>query len=234
MSKQTQKKLAAVTSRLLVLVGLVAITALVTNVVVTRAVDEPKHDHDHDHGHKHDHGEKDPMAEMAAWENANKIGPQHDLLKVFAGEWKCENTMYPGPGAPGMKSKAESKSALVYGGRYVRHAYEGKFSMPGPDGKEMTHDFSGYGVLGYDTMRKQYVSIWIDNMSTGIYMETGQYDEAKKQLVLHGDMPTPDGKTAKNKSIYTFSGKDKWSLEMHMEMAPGQSFKHMEIVYTRD
>ncbi len=232
MSKQTQKKLAAMSSRLLVLIGLVAITALVTNAVVTRAGDEPKHDHDH--GHKHDHDKKDPMAEMAAWENANKLAPQHDMLKMYVGEWECANTMYMQPGAPGQTSKAESKCSLVYGGRYARHAYEGSFSMPGPDGKMITKEFEGYGVVGYDTMKKKYVSIWIDNMSTGIYMETGDYDEKTKQLVMHGDMMTPDGKTMNNKSVFTFSGKDKYTMEMQMEVAPGQWFKHMEIVYTRD
>lgn len=232
MSKQTQRRLAVASRRLLAVLGLVAITAFVTNAVVTRAGDEPKHNHDH--GDKHDHDAKDPSAEMAEWQNANKVGPHHDLLKKFAGEWNCENTMYPGPGAPGQKSKAESKAMLAFDGRYVRHNYKGKFSFPGPDGKMMTQEFEGYGLLGYDTMKKQYVSIWVDNMSTGIYMETGQYDEAKKQLIMHGDMPTPDGKTMKNTSTFTFHGKDKYVMEMSMEMAPGQSFKHMEIVYSRD
>lgn len=219
MSKQTQMKLAAASRRLVVVLAVVAVTAFVTNAVVTRAGDEPKKDHE---------------KEMAEWMAANQLTPMHDKLKMFVGEWECKNTMYMEPGAPGQTSKAESDTSLVYGGRYIRQSYKGSFDMPGPDGKMMSQKFEGYSVVGYDAMKKKFVSIWIDSMSTGIYMETGDWDDANKQFVFNGDMPMPNGKTCKNKSTLKFSDKDHYVMEMNMEVAPGQWHKHMVIEYARD
>ncbi|MCA9256482.1 MAG: DUF1579 family protein, partial [Phycisphaerales bacterium] len=154
MSQQTQRRLAAASRRLVAALSLVAVTAFVTNAVVTKAGDEPK---------KSKHEE-----EMAEWMMANQKTPMHEKLKMFVGEWDCKCTMYM-EGMPPQTSKAESDAHLVYDGRYVRQSYKGSFDAPGPDGKPQKYTFEGYGVIGYDTIKKTFVSNWIDSMSTGIY-----------------------------------------------------------------
>lgn len=224
MSRQTQRKLAMASLRLVAVLAIVAVAALVTNVVVTRAGDEPtksKAQSDHD-------------KEMAEWIAANQLSPMHEKLKMFVGEWKCVNTMYPGPGAPPQVSKAESEIELILDGRYMRQDYKGSFEAPGPDGKMTTYHFTGEGTMCYDTMKKEFTSMWIDSMSTGIYTEQGHWDDSAKQFVFHGQMPDPSGKMVKSRTTLKFEGKDKFVMTMMRETAPGKYVKGMTIEYTRD
>ena len=40
--------------------------------------------------------------------------------------------------------------------------------------------FEGMGIVGYDNLLKKFVSVWIDNMGTGLMPGTGTYDAATK------------------------------------------------------
>lgn len=224
MSKQTRLKLAAASYRLIALLAVIALIAVVSSTVVSRAGDEPTDNK----------MSPDAEKEMAAWAAANQLGPMHEKLKMFEGKWKCVSKWYMAPGAPPHTSNAKAEYTLVYDGRYLHHEYEGKFEMPGPDGKMMSQKFQGTGTMGYDGMRKEFVSTWYDSMSTGIFMEHGQWNDTTKQFEFHGEMPAPDGKTSKTKSTLKFDGKDSFVMEMRREIAPGQFFKEMEIVFSRD
>lgn len=227
MSIQTRNRLAMITRRCIALLAVVATTAFLTNAMVSHAGDEP--------GQKHEHDQADMQKMMAEMMKLGQPGPNHEALKMFAGEWNATSKWYM-PGQPPSVSSAESKAEMVLGGRYVHHNYEGQFEMPGPDGKMQKMDFHGVGMMGYDNYQKKYVSIWTDNMSTMMFMETGDYDAAKHEFTMHSSYPDPmkGGQMTKSKSVIRFHSPDKYTLEMHKEMAPGQWHKEMEIEYVRD
>ena len=94
--------------------------------------------------------------------------------------------------------------------------------------------FEGMAVVGYDNMKKKFVSIWIDNMGTGLMASQGTYDESTRTVTY--DVEGPDvmtGKYEKMRSLEKLISKDKWVTEMYTVMPDGKDFKTMEITYTR-
>ena len=51
-------------------------------------------------------------------------GPEHELLKKYAGDWDVEIISYPPAGQP-QKSMGAMKGALIFDGRYVKMSFEG-------------------------------------------------------------------------------------------------------------
>ena len=95
--------------------------------------------------------------------------------------------------------------------------------------------FEGLGFLGYDKMKKEYVSIWMDNMSTGIFSGSGQYDAATKTITETGTFscPATGEKNMWYRSEWKFVSNDQNTFSMFMKDKDGKEFKSMEIVYKR-
>ena len=97
----------------------------------------------------------------------------------------------------------------------------------------MNSPFEGIALIGYDNHKKKYVSIWLDNFSTGIMMMEGAYDETTKTLTTIGEYDDPFTGPAKMKNVMRELSKDKHVMEMYRTGPDGQDHKEMEITYTR-
>lgn len=153
-------------------------------------------------------------------------GPEHELLKKYAGDWDVEIISYPPAGQP-QKSMGAMKGALIFDGRYVKMSFEGLMG----DMK-----FQGLEVVGYDLFKKMYTTFWIDSWNTAFTMTSGSLDKSGLVLTETGMFPDAmtDGKTMqKVKNITTFMGDGKIKFEMFMVMPDGQDVKGMELTYTR-
>ncbi len=93
------------------------------------------------------------MAKMA--ELATK-GPAHAELERLVGEWEDSYTVSM-PGMPAFETKGTHTTKALLGGRYIME--EIQFDMMGMP-------MQGVTILGYDNLKKEYVSIWMDSMST--------------------------------------------------------------------
>ncbi len=232
--------------RAVALRGLVVLCALTAAVLIgTTAVSswaQPDHNHDHaDHMHEHGdhkHAEMSPEHNadmMKNWEESMKLNEHHNRLKMFVGEWEVVTKHWMQPGGEPNISKAESECDLVFNGRYVRQTFEGVIEMPDASGKMVKQNFKGESMMGYDNVKKQYVSTWIDSMSTGIWMEHGQWDDKENGFVLYSDFVDPmTRQPSRAKSVHKFMGKDKMVSEMYKQAGPGQWYKELELTYTRD
>ncbi len=164
--------------------------------------------------------EMDP--EMAAWMEAGTPNEHHENLKKMAGNWNCDVKWWEGETA--MESKGRSKAEMILGGRYLSSEYEGDMmGMP----------FQGMGLMGYDNVKKKYFSGWIDNMSTGVYFEYGDYDQGSKTYTLTGEMESPTGKKLKTRSEIKMVSNDQYVFTMHHSEDGGEMKKVMEITYNR-
>ena len=45
--------------------------------------------------------------------------------------------------------------------------------------------------IGYDNAAKKYNTFWIDSKSTGMYVDSGEWNEADKAWTFHGEMTDP-------------------------------------------
>jgi len=150
----------------------------------------------------------------------------HQVFAGQAGKWTFGVKHWMKPGDKPMESQGTSEHELVFGGRFLKQMVHGNFNG---------QPFEGLAYLGYDNVRGQYESIWMDNMMTGIMKIAGPYDAASKTIRGEGtySCPMTGNKdlwartewvlTDNNNSVYSSYSKDD----------KGQEFKSMEITYKR-
>ncbi|UPQ78463.1 DUF1579 domain-containing protein [Flavobacterium azooxidireducens] len=160
-----------------------------------------------------------------AWNDYMTPGEPHKMLILDSGTWNEEMTMWMKPGAEPTKNTMTAESKMIYGDRFQETTHKGDFmGMP----------FEGKSTLAYNNASQEYTSTWIDNMSTGIMVITGKYDEATKTINFSGT--TVDPVTKKEKPIretYTFVDENTRKMEMFDVDYSGKEYKSMEIIMTR-
>jgi len=176
---------------------------------------------------QHDHGDaKKPTmdpAMMEAMMKAGTPGDAHKKLDAFVGKWSTKATFWMVPGADPMNMSGTSETRWIMGGRVLEQKFSGDFmGMP----------FEGTGYTGYDNVKKQYWSTWMDNMSTGFFISTGSLDGNTYSFT--GVMPDPmTGKDLRSDSKIVLKDANTHLMEMWGPGPDGKMFKNMEMVYTR-
>jgi len=95
--------------------------------------------------------------------------------------------------------------------------------------------FEGISTMAYDKANKEYVSTWIENMSTGIMVMKGTMDAATNTINLTGKQKNPvNGIECTMRETYKVVDDNNHILEMYgPDPKTGKEFKMMEIKYTR-
>jgi len=164
------------------------------------------------------------MEMMMAVMAAGQPGEEHAHLAQSVGEWDIASRYRMAPDAEWQDATAQSRVSMVLGGRYMVERFEGTFEgMP----------FNGLLFLGYDNTRKEYVSIWMDSMSTRPSISTGQKDE-NGVMTLTGlmiDPISPEGRRTKYVSMPLEGGR--MMMKMYDTIPPHGEVQVMEMTYTR-
>ncbi len=169
-------------------------------------------------------------AKQAAMEAMQQLGSPsegHKALEPFVGSWTYTLEWRMAPDAPPETMTGTAANSLILGGRFLKQAIAGTTEGHPP--------FEGIGFTGYDNIRKEYTSVWIDNMGTGMMVGTGQFDVATKTLTEQSDFSCPMTGEAhrKSRAVWKVVDADHHVYESHMQTPEGQEFKAMEIRYTR-
>jgi hypothetical protein len=164
----------------------------------------------------------DQMMEMMM--KASMPGPMHDLLKPMAGNWKTTAKSWMKPGTEPEVSEGTCESSWILGNRYLQSTYKGNMAgMP----------FEGWGLMGYDNQKQEFVSMWADNMGTGIAMSDGKADPAGKVFTMMTMMNDPEtGKPVPYKMVTKVMDENQYTMSM-MNMKDGKEHMEMEITYSR-
>ena len=129
-----------------------------------------------------------------------------------------------GPGEPQMSEGTAVRSMLL-GGRYLKDEYKSVF---------MDQPFEGYGITGYDLYKKEFISIWLDTMGTGIMIARGKMDASGKVMTMTATFDDPaSGEKKMIKEITKIVDANKQIFEM-WENRDGKDVKTMELTYTRE
>ncbi len=166
--------------------------------------------------------QQDAMMEMMM--KAAAPGPMHELLKPMAGNWKTTAKSWMQPGTEPQVSEGTCESMWILGNRYLQSSYKGDMGgMP----------FEGVGIMGYDNMKKEFVSTWMDNMGTGVAMSEGTADASGKVLTMKTMMGDPkSGKMVPYKFVTKVMDENTYTMTM-MNLKGGKEQTEMEITYTR-
>ena len=175
---------------------------------------------------QHDHDKKAPAmdpAMMEAMMKAGTPGDAHKALGGFAGSWTAKVTMWMMPGTDPVVSDATAETKWALDG----HVLEQRFS-----GNMMGMPFTGLGYTGYDNVKKQYWSTWMDSMSTGMMLATGSANG--NTWSYSGTAADPmTGKDATMNIKVVVKDADHHTMEMWGPAPDGKNYRMMEIAYSR-
>lgn len=164
--------------------------------------------------------------EMKAWMESIVPGEPHRKLAAQAGDFTVKGRTWMDPEARPMEMNGTASIRMILGGRYQVQEFQGDtMGMP----------FEGTGIAGYDNVSKEYFSLWVDNMRTGIIHYRGKGDD-KGLVTMTCDMDDPMNPTAKCKcrQVMKFTDGDDFSVETWVKRAKHpEEFKAIEMSYTR-
>ncbi len=184
----------------------------------------PDHDHDHKPHDEHDAAAAmSPQEEMEAYMATIMPGEHHKHLVKSAGMWDAKTSFMMEPGAPPVEGVGTMECEMIFGGRYL----ECRFHMD----DMMGMPFDGLSHAGYDNVRQQYVSTWMDTFGTGIMYMTGHMHENGK-MEMHGKTAMPSGEKGM-KIVSEWHSDDHFTDTFYDQMPDGTWVKSGQIEYTR-
>lgn len=167
----------------------------------------------------------EPDEATKRWLEASTPAAAHKVLDPLVGEWDVAAKWWMDPSAPPMETKGTTTKKWILDGRFVQEDYKGEMmGMP----------LVGHGMTGYDNVKKQYNSFWIDSSSTAMYISLGKASADGKTLTFHGKMDDvmTGEKDKPIKFVIKIEGQAKHVFEMY-DLGGGKEKKIAEQTYTR-
>ena len=170
-------------------------------------------------------GQMDP-AMMEKMKALSAPSEAHKVLEAFAGKWTYTGKFWMTPDAPAQEMTGSAENEMMFGGRFLKQESTGPW---------MGETFHGLGYTGYDNIRREYASVWLDDMGTGLMTVSGSYDAATKTLTQIGanSCPLTGEKARVSRSTWTVVDNDRTTYTSYLFGPDGKEFKSMEINYTR-
>jgi hypothetical protein len=168
----------------------------------------------------------DPAAMMQKAKPFMTPGAEHQALDPMVGRWNAKVSMWMKPGDMPQVSTGTAEMSWVLDKHFIRQDYTG--DMGG-------QRFAGVGYTGYDKVRGEYQSVWLDNMMTGMMLGTGTSPDSGKTIKQEGTFgcPITQDKHLWFRTETRMDGKDKIVYSSYGKDPQGKEYKGMEIVYTR-
>ena len=169
-------------------------------------------------------------AQQAAMEAMKALGSPsegHKALEPLAGTWTYTAKFWMSPTESPQSMTGTTVNTVIFGGRFLRQEISGQ--------GEGWPAFEGVGFTGYDNIRKQYQTVWFDNMNTSMMRGDGAFDAATNTLTDEGDFSCPMTREAHRwyRSAWKVVDPTHTMYESYSKTPEGQEFKSMEIHYTR-
>lgn len=149
---------------------------------------------------------------------------EHALLKLFAGEWDCENEMMMVPGQP-PETSTGTMSGRMIGNLWA--VVEVKVDAP-------EAICIGQATFGFDSMKsKKYVGTWTDAMTPFLWKYVGTAHGKKLVFDTEGPHPADAEKMIKARDIWDFKNDDLLVLTSEMEGPDGKMTMFMKATCRR-
>lgn len=166
---------------------------------------------------------KQPSPEEIA--KLTQPGEQHKALQPLIGKWNAKSKFWMDPSGKPEESTASVQRNWILGKRFVRENYI-DHSKKAP--------FTGVGTLGYDNVSKQYVSSWVDTMTTSIMNSTGEADKSGTVFTFNSEVTCPmTGEAQKFRAELAIVNQNKNTYKMYTVGKDGKEVPVLEIEYSR-
>ncbi len=171
-------------------------------------------------------GQEMSAEQIAMFDKYAMPGEGHKLMEPMIGTWEETVVMWFAPEAPPVTMEASMTAEWILGGRWLRSEHRGSM---------MGQPFHGIGLDGYDNYREEYVSIWMDNMSTASMVSRGIHDPATNSVTMtataddfmagRDDVPV--------RSVTHWTEPDTVVFEMYSVAEDGTEYQSMELTGRR-
>jgi hypothetical protein len=142
----------------------------------------------------------------------------------YAGRWEIETRYWHQPGQPPEVARGQADYELILGGCYLRSHYTGT---------SMGQSFEGMGLEGYDNARREYTSVWVDTMGTGMATARGRLQPDGRTVVYHGTRTDPVTKSeVAFRSEWIHVDASRWEFRI-FETIGGREVKVMALTASR-
>jgi hypothetical protein len=167
---------------------------------------------------------QDNVDAMKSWVEYMTPGKAHEMMASMTGDWNESTKYWLAPDSKPQSSEGSATFQMILGGRYMQGKHTGQM---------MGKPFDGMSLDAYDNGKKEHISIWIDNMGTGVIVTHGAYNEKSKVLTMTGTMYDPMQKIdIPTRDEISWDGNDKMIHKMYTIMN-GKEFENLEITLTR-
>lgn len=150
---------------------------------------------------------------------------QHQMLAQEVGVWAATSRYWIDPQGEPVVSRG-TETCKMLGPFWLVSVYESQV---------MGQPFTGHGQTGYDPKTGEFISTWIDSMSTAMIVSRGKYDEATKTSTYLAE--SPDAMTGEKKQVrmtVRYDDHDHRHFEVHEGPLGAEKLtKVMEIAYVR-
>ena len=163
---------------------------------------------------------------MSRVKEAGTPKTEHEILESFIGKWKVTTQLRIKSDGKPHTSSGTSSTGWTLDGRFLQEKFKGNwFGEP----------VEGLGFVGYDKIKKAYVSVWMDNLSTNIFQATGQYDAKTKTIKDKGKYSYPaTGETdVPFRAEWQLVDHNTHTYSMFVKDRHGKEFKSIELIYRR-
>ncbi len=160
-----------------------------------------------------------------AWAAYGSAGPEHAALARRVGSWEVTARTWSAPGATPREAMGSSEWQAILGGLF----FEERFELKLPEGT-----YAARGIAGFDRIRNQYVSIWVDDSGTAILHSEGEADATGKVLTFASDSPDPvNGTFHKIRTVETEVDADSWTMDAYRTGTDGREYRSAQFTYRR-
>ncbi len=166
--------------------------------------------------------EQEQAMMMAMQANATP-GAAHKQLADSAGHYDALMQSWNAPDTEPMVSQMKVVRAMSMGGRVLEETWTGEV---------MGAPFHGFSRTGYDNQTQTYWTTWTDNMSTGLFVARGKWDEKESTVIYLGDSADPiTGDPIPTRSVVSFLDGGKEAMTMY-QTKDGAETKAMAFTLT--
>ena len=166
----------------------------------------------------------DQQAMMEMYQKLATPSEPHKQFESLAGTWTTQTKEWMEPGKPPTEAAGSADMKMLLGGRFLQQDFTGEM---------MGQPYTGMGITGYDNLRKKYVSIWLDTMSTGSFVMEGTGSADGKTITLKGQHAEPGGGHMTHRAIWKIVDNNTQTFDMYGAHQGGKEMKEVEITYTR-
>ena len=165
----------------------------------------------------------DMQAMMEVYKKVGTPGEPHKMLAKLEGSWTTRTKGWV-EGKPAMESVGTCEQKMVLDGHYLQQIYTGDM---------MGVPYSGINLLGYNNHTKNYESVWLDTMSTAIYLFVGKGSADGKTITQECKYNDPVKGPAVWRSVTRFKDDNTVEFEMFITPKGGKEDKMMEMTVER-